>query len=210
MLYFYYGTDRTKTREALARELAGAHGRIVRITDAHAAGDLEAALSGGGMFPGEQVVVLEGVYANPEHALRVARALPLLKASEERFYLLEEKLDAATRKSIEKHAEQSVSFDLPKRAEQSNIFSLANALRRGDKKALWIAYQRELRLGSAPEAIHGVLFWGAKDFALKSRTQSDATRARTLVAALAGLPHEARRAGEDLEYALERFVLSKV
>jgi hypothetical protein len=66
----------------------------------------------------------------------------------------------------------------------------------------------------APEAIHGVLFWGAKDMFLKSLPagRQDASaeheRAGTLVAELSELPHEARRRGFDLEYALERYILS--
>ena len=64
---------------------------------------------------------------------------------------------------------------------------------------------QEIAKGGAPEAIHGVLFWGAKDAFLKSGG-TDA-RIRQLVADLAALPHEARRRGEDMEYALERFIL---
>jgi hypothetical protein len=58
--------------------------------------------------------------------------------------------------------------------------------------------------------LHGTLFWAAKQMVLKPRGASDSLRGKKLVAELAALPHEARRSGEDLEYALERFVLSGV
>ena len=91
------------------------------------------------------------------------------------------------------------------------MFALANALRRADKKALWVGYQRELAKGGAPEAILGVLFWAAKDMFIKSKEGTrESNRAKKLVAELAELPHEARRNGFDLEYALERFVLSAI
>jgi hypothetical protein len=86
---------------------------------------------------------------------------------------------------------------------------MANALRKSDKKALWVGYMRELEKGSAPEMVHGVLFWAAKDMLLKAgRDVATHNYATKLVAHLAELPHEARRRGEDLEYALERFLLS--
>jgi hypothetical protein len=115
-------------------------------------------------------------------------------------------LDAATRKILEKYAHTSERFDMPKAAEDKTIFKLADALHGGDKKALWVGLMREYAKGSAPEAVHGLLFWGAKQMCMRSNSP----RARTLVAILAELPHEARRRGEDMSYALERFVLSSV
>lgn len=207
MLYFILGTDREKVRTELDARLKKEKGEVVRVTDAHTLADLQAALQGGGMFGGRQVVVLDGIFSNAEMGAAALAALPRLKNSADAFYILEEKLDAATKKQIEKYAEKSEKFDVPKKAEQKTIFALANALRRGDKKEMWVAYQREM-LASAPEAIHGVLFWGAKQYLLSARGEKDSIRARRLVAVLAELPHEARRRGVELEYALERFVLS--
>ena len=182
---------------------------IVRVTDANKPEDFVAALRSGGMFASERVVVFEGTLENEEMRAVLFQELPALKSSTDHFFILEEKPDAATRKPVEKYAEDSQKFDAEKKAGTSNsIFGLANALRAGNKKALWVGYQRELLKDAAPEAIHGLLFWAAKDMMLKSRAQSEKSRAKELIARLAELPHEARRQGEDLEYALERFVLS--
>lgn len=211
MLHLFTGTDRQKARAALnnAAERMSHNTPILRITDSHAVDDLTAALSGGGMFAQVRTVVLDGVLANDEMRDVILAALPHLAASDEPYYLFEEKPDAATRKLLEKHANTSATFDLAKaRAGAGNIFALADAMNRGDKKNLWIGYQRELQGGGAPEAIHGVLFWGAKKALLAARTDAAAARPARLVALLAELPHKARREGEDLEYALERFVLA--
>jgi len=213
MLYLYTGTDRKKARAHMNAAVArvSKNADVVRITDANSVADLSAALHGGGMFGGKRVVVLDGVFANEEMRSAVLAAVSDFKASEDVFFILEEKVDAQTRKAIEKHAETSGRFDATKGKREEGIFVLAMALKRGDRKRLWIGYQRALARDEAPEAIHGVLFWGAKDMFLKARADSvEQKRAETLVAQLAELPHEARRRGVDLEYALERFVLSGV
>lgn len=206
MLYFFSGTDTEKARDAVhaAVEKAASGIPVVRITDAHAVADLEAALSGGGMFGGERVVVFSNVYENESLRMVLEARIPVIAKQQELFYMIEGALDAATRKSIEKYATDFERFDAKKVAKQETIFSLANALQAGQKKDLWVGYQRELLSGKAPEAIHGVLFWAAKQYFLRG----GGDRASRLVAELAELPHEARRQGVELEYALERFVLS--
>ncbi|OGG57934.1 hypothetical protein A2853_03340 [Candidatus Kaiserbacteria bacterium RIFCSPHIGHO2_01_FULL_55_17] len=211
MLYLFTGSDRAKTRgemnKALARAAKGAE--VVRVTDANSTDDLRAVLSGGGMFAGKRAVVLDGVFANEEMKILALEALTHLKESDDPFFIFEEKLDVQTRKTLEKHAEGSERFDLPagrQVREGAGIFSLAYALKGGDKKRLWVEYQRALSRDEAPEAIHGVLFWGAKDMFLRSKG-ADHERATKLVAELAELPHQARRRGFELEYALEHYIL---
>lgn len=216
MLYFFSGTDREKTRAALGAAIAKhakKRTRIVRITDASTVDDLRGVLRGPGMFDlsreGGQLVVLDGVLGSDEMRPLVERELPRLAKSAELVFMREEKVDAATRKLIEKYAEDSKRFDAAKKEDRgTSIFALANALRAGDKKKLWLALQRELIAGKEPEAVHGVLFWGAKDLFLKARTPQDVQRAAKLVALLAQLPHESRRRGIELEYTLEHFALS--
>ena len=213
MLYFYFGTDREKARAAMntaVKKFSKKGTRLVRISDANTVADVQAALQGGGMFEESRAVVFDGVCSNDEMRALVLQSLAVLKASADHYIIFEEKPDAATRKQIEKYAETSEKFDAVKQKDSSSIFSLANALRRGDKKALWVGYQRELASGKAPEAIHGVLFWGAKEMFLKSGAGAAKDRAGKLIATLAELPHESRRKGIELEYAIERFVLSEV
>ena len=208
MIYLYTGTDREKALAAMNKVIARESKKadVTRVSDASTAADVAEALRGSGMFGKRRVVVLDGVFANEEMRGVVLDALPHMKGSDEVYFILEGKLDAATRKSIEKHSDVFERFDSKKEKDDGGIFSLAYALKGGDKKRLWVEYQRALAREDAPEAIHGVLFWGAKDTFLKS---SGAVRERAgrLVAELAELPHEARRQGFELEYALEHYIL---
>lgn len=208
MLYFFSGTDTEKARSAMNDRIAKAarEKSVVRITDAHSVADLEAALRGGGMFGEKNVVVCSNVYENDELRAVLEPRIPALAKEEDVFFMLEGALDSASRKAIEKHATEFSRFDAKKVPERSTIFALANALQSGKKKELWVGYQRELLEGKAPEAIHGVLFWAAKQQLLRGPSES----ARKLVARLTELPHEARRQGSELEYALELFILGGV
>lgn len=209
MLYFFSGTDTEKARTKLnaALEKSGKGIDVFRITDAHSIADLEAGLMGGGMFGGARVVLLDSTLTHDEMRPIVLDRLPALKSSTDTFYIYETALDAATRKQVEKYAESKERYDTVKSELRETIFGLVRPLQDGKKKDLWIAYQKELLGGKAPEAIHGILFYAAKDALLRKPTDE---RAKKLVAELAELPHEARRQGFDLEYALERFVLSSV
>lgn len=209
MLYLYSGSDteRARTRLNIVVDDATGHADVFRITDAHSIADLEAALMGGGMFGGPRVVVLDGTLTHDEMREIVFARLPQLKASKDTFYIYEGVLDAPTRKQVEKYVEKSEQFDAAKSAARETIFNLVRPLQDGKKKDLWVAYQKELAGGKAPEAIHGILFYAAKDALLRKPTDE---RAKKLVARLAELPHEARRNGFELEYALEHFVLSGV
>ena len=209
MLYLYIGTDRDAVREAIeARIEKEGHGRVtIRLSDAHTIDDILVALQGPGMFDGPRVVVLDNVLSNEEMAPRVLEAIPSLKESVDIVFLREEKLDAATKKKIEKHAERSERFDLAKGAREGSAFDLGYALQRGDKKTLWVGYMREISKGAAPEMIHGILFWAAKQSLIKLGGRAS-MRELALIARLAELPHEARRRGYELEYALEEFLLS--
>lgn len=211
MLHLYVGTDRERVRSKMntAIEKAAKKAEIVRITDAHTIEDMKTALRGGGMFGGKRVLVFEGTCTNIDLCNVFLDSLERLAKSDEEVFVFESKPLADLRKKLEKYAKTVEKFDAPGKDRDTSIFAIANALRKGDKKALWVSYMREIAKDSAPEMIHGVLFWAAKDVFLKSGSDAAArTRAAALLASLAELPHEARRRGEPMEYALERFVLS--
>lgn len=207
MMYLYLGTDREAARAKLASSVAKLKAQIVRISDAHNSDDLRAALQGGGLFAEKRAVILEGVCTNVEMLPVLVEALPRLKESDNVYFIYEEKPLADIKKKLEKYAETTEKFDAPKKPRDVSIFAISAALRAADRKKLWVSYMKEVQKGGAPEAIHGVLFWAAKDMFLKSRG-AEHERAGRLVAVLAELPHAARKRGEDLEYALERFMLS--
>lgn len=212
MLYVFTG-EREKSQDALeaaVKEVLQKGVRAIRLSDSSAPEDVHAVLGARGMFDaGVRTIVLDGVFANAELRALVQELLPAIAKADDHVFILEEKPDAALRKLLEKHAESVKKFEpSAKEKKEDNFFALSNALQKGDKKNLWLLLQRELALGKAPEAVHGTLFWAAKQLVLKPRAASDGSRGKKLVALLAELPHLARRQGEDLEYALERFALS--
>ncbi|HEY4488047.1 MAG TPA: hypothetical protein VJB97_00845 [Candidatus Paceibacterota bacterium] len=207
MLYLFSGADSEKARATIRSLVAKSGLTELRITDAHSLGDLDAALSGSGMFDAKRVVVFDNVFEHEELGERLRAALPELNKSNDTFLIYERSPSAELRRTLEKHATTAERFDAPKTKREDSIFSLANYLQRGKKKELWVGLQREFMAGKQSEAIHGFLFWAAKQALL--RNANDA-RARRLVAELAELPHRARRRGFELEYALEKFVLTSV
>lgn len=207
MLFLVTGTDSEKARVKLSA-LIEKHSKkapIIRITDAHTVADLSAALAGPGMFGEPSAILLDNVLLHAEMELLILERLDFLRKASLSIYMYESAPIAATKKLLEKYTEVAERYDVEKSSKKDNsIFELSNALQSGKKKDLWVGYQREIASGKAPEAIHGVLFWAAKQLLLRS----DTARARKLVAELVTLPHEARRSGFELEYALEHFVLS--
>lgn len=183
---------------------------VVRITDAHTLGDVQSVCGGSNLFGDARTVVLDGLFSNAESWDVVESAFPYMQRAQDTFFIIEEKLHATTLRTLKEYAKDIVRIDVEKEQRGGEIFALANALKRKDKKTLWVEYQKALLRGDAPEVIHGVLFWGAKDMILKAHDAQSASRARELVAELAEIPHEARRKGVELEYALEQFLLSGV
>lgn len=208
MLRAYIGTDRVKAQGALRKALKkGMH--TIHLSDASSLSDIEAATQGPGLFGEKKAVILDGVGGNKELLDAYIDILPLCAASEDSFFVLETKPIAQLKRALEKHAESVEVFDAPKKAEDTSVFAVSSALKRGDRKALWVSYRSEMMKGKAPEAVLGVLFWGAKDMFMKSREGSaERKKSAEYIAALTELPHEARRRGVELEYALERFLLS--
>jgi len=211
MLFVFLGTDTKKALAALNTAVSKLKQSVVRVSDASSLEDVRAALGGGGMFGEKRSVVLDRLSDNDELWNLVIDRLASIAEQSDAFFLYEEKANAATKKLLQKYAENVEIFDAPKSAKaRPTVFSLVNYMNAGDKKKLWVGYQQELSLGNATEAIHGTLFWGVKQALLNARDAQNVQRSKRLLAELAELPHESRRHGEELEYALERFILSEV
>lgn len=208
MLYAILGNDRASVRKALEKMLKKGTD-TVRLSDASTLADLKAVAQGAGLFGDTKQVVLEQVSVNKELYEEFLELLEAFAQSEDSFFVCEEKPNAELKRALQKYAKSVDAFVLPAKEKDTRVFAISSALKRGDKKTLWVSYRSEIMKGKAPEAILGVLFWGAKDMCMRSREgSSEHAKAGTYVATLAELPHEARRRGVELEYALERFVLS--
>jgi DNA polymerase III delta subunit len=236
MIYFLYGEESDKAREK-AHELMDAllkkrpDASLFHLdAESWTAEEMERLIGGSGLFQSNYIVFLNGVLENSEAEDLVLSRLKELEESPNVFIMLEGIVKKLVKDKIEKRASKSQEFsseDIPVRAEFGN-FALADALGRRDKKELWVLLQKAVTEGKAPEEFHGMLFWQTKcmlqaanakspaDSGLKPFVYSKSLRYSKNYsldelgeksAELVSIYHEARRGGDDLDIALEKFVL---
>ena len=232
MLYLFTGSDEAKVRAkafawvaaARAKEPNLAYLRLAReeVTDAA----LEDAAASGGLFVSRLLVLLDDPFAkmraSPEEneedegregtpgASLVENHLEALASSDNAIVLLAPNLSAAKAKKIAAKAKMSYAFDRPARAEPTRGFNraLVDALARRSRENLWLEVVRALRAGDAPEMLHGLLHWKARDILEKGNPKWTRSDARALSRSLIALLLDARRRSLDLSTSLERFALS--
>lgn len=241
MIYLFHGSDPEKTRakafewiaKARTKEPNLAYVRLAR--EELSSATLEDAALSGGLFVKRLLILID----DPFPSARATREeedededapaegmfeeyLDSLAASDNAIIILAPRLAAAKAKKLVAKAKVEYKFDATTpRGEAARGFNtnLVNALAARSREKLWLEITRALRAGDAPEMLHGLLHWKARDLMQKgppaarlsgrqgSRTWS-AQEARALSLALISLARDARRHGEDLSRALERFALS--
>jgi len=237
MIYFLYGHDRQKAREkanALKDSLLKKkpNASFYRIeSDNWNEAELDNLIEGQGLFEAKYIVLFDYTFENEEAKERILLKLDEIAASEHVFIFLEEKLDKESLKALEKKAEKTQEFEAKeeKAKPEFNIFGLSDALGRRDKKNLWILYLQALKNGSAPEEIHGTLFWQIKSMNLATQATTAAESGlkpfvfskakgfaknyskeelKNLSSKLVEIYHEAHRGSYELQSALEQLILS--
>jgi len=232
MLYVLYGTDREKIRDESHKMLSGLSkkrpdAQVFRLSEeGETLSRLPELIESQGLFEQKHVVVLDFVLElEPVRELFLNR-IKDIAASGNVFIVLSEKPDAATKRAFEKYAHETRSFDEKDTGEKPfNIFSLADAVARRDKKSAWVALQRALLDGFAPEEIHGTLWWQIKTLLRVARGDTKGIKPFAVTKAKGALTHfseqeldgfaeelllmyhDARAGGPSLDVALERFVL---
>lgn len=227
MLYLFHGSDVEKTRAKVFEWVAKARAKepqlaYVRLAREELSGPvLEEVTASGGLFVQRMLVVLDEPFppsrkdtdeeddSTPEKNL-IEEYLERLQASDNAIVLLAPKLALPKVKKITALAKMVYVFDRKAPAEAARGFNanLANALAARSREKLWLELQRALRKGDAPEALHGILHWKARDLMMKGSRSWTAAEARALSLTLLGLVQDSRRGGLDLRLALERFALS--
>ncbi len=238
MLYFLYGEDQERAR-AKTQELIDSlrskkpDASFVKLeAESFSASRLEEAIGGQGLFENKYIIFIDSVFVSKETKEVFISALQEIAASENIFIALEGKVDKATLTKIEKKSAKVQEFSFAKTAVKKkpdfNIFSLTDAFGSRDKKSLWVLYQKALQHDSAPEEIHGILFWQLKSM-LVSFESSSAKEAglapfvfmkaksflknfspdelKNLSKKLVALYSDARRGAVEFEIGLEKFIL---
>jgi hypothetical protein len=229
MIYLFSGSDIEKARtkafewiaKARAKEPNLAYVRLAREELTPSALD-DAALSGGlfvkrllvlidDPFPSARIAAdEEGESEEKPSSSALEDRLDLLAESDNAIVLLAPKLAAAKAKKIGAKAKMAYAYDAPASREEARGFNagLVNALAMRSREKLWLEVNRALLSGDAPEMLHGLLHWKARDLMEKGGRAWKPEEARALSLSLIGLLQESRRGGLPLDTALERFALS--
>jgi hypothetical protein len=214
MIYLFTGSDVNRVRAKAFQWVAAARAKApdafyTRMNaDAIHEAALREALAAQGLFFSKTLVVLDDPFANSESAETVLGLLKELAASQNIVAIIAPKLLAARMKKIEAVAEKMFTIDAaPKPARGFNT-ALVNALGAKNGATLWKEIVKAYRLGDAPEMVHGLLHWKARDLMQKGSAAWTPQEARTLSRDLILLLSDSRGRDLPLDLALERFALS--
>jgi len=231
MIYLFHGSDTDKVREkafawvaaARAKEPALAYARLAK--EELTTSTLEDAAQSGGLFIKRLLILLDDPFAKAKAAKSedadeddeeseskdlFDEHLDALAASDNAIVILAPKLLASKAKKIIAKAAKEYKFDAAESGKPARGFNgnLVNALAARDGEKLWLEIERAMRAGDAPEMLHGLLHWKARDILAKGGRAWPGDEARALSMRLISLLQETRRTSSDLGTELERFALS--
>jgi DNA polymerase III delta subunit len=176
MLHLYYGNDTTAVRErafAAADKLAEKeNARITRIEVSDFAPGMLANLLGAASLWGErEIYVLDTPSEDAAFYAEVVSHAAEMGESANQFVIMEAAMLAPERKKFEKHA-TTVEESKREAAERFDVFRMAEALSKRDKKSLWVLLQEAKRAGLSAEEIIGTLWWQLKSLRLATLTKT--------------------------------------
>lgn len=214
MIYLFHGSDSAKARTKAFQWVAAARAKqpdapYIRL-DAASLSDaaLSEAISTQGLFFNKTLVLIDDPFSLSESGERLLERLDALVESENPIAILAPKLLAARAKKLEGKAEKVFKFDAAEKKPRGFNAALVNALAAKDSDALWKEVTKALRQGDAPEMIHGLLHWKARDLMQKGSPKWGKGGARRLSRDLIELLSDSRGGDLLLNEALERFSLN--
>lgn len=229
MIYLFYGTDVERVRSKAFAWVAAARTKepnlaYVRLTrEELTSAALEDAASSGGLFVKRLLILLDDPFPsaraisdeeNDEEEVSTNNVLEeyldQLADSDNAIVIVAPKLASAKAKKLLEKVKVEYKFDMPTAREATRGFNsnLVNALALRSSDKLWLEIHRALRAGDAPEMLHGLLHWKARDLMEKGSRTWKPLEARQLSLDLIELLQSARRGGLELDLALEKFALS--
>ncbi|KND51194.1 MAG: hypothetical protein ABA06_02700 [Parcubacteria bacterium C7867-001] len=215
MIYLFTGSDSGKVRAKAFAWVAAARAKApdapyLRIpADDLSEAVLNEALSSRGLFHAKSLVLLDDPFALSEAGELVLERLGELKDSENVVAILAPKLLAARAKKIEAKAEKVFTVDAKEKpAARGFNGALVNALASKDALALWKEIVKAERQGDAPEMLHGLLHWKARDMMQKGGKGWTKEETRVLSRDLIELLSDSRSGELPLKESLERWALN--
>jgi hypothetical protein len=219
MMYVSIGGD-VKQRAALRRKLY--KGALEELPSDISPEEL-AALAGTPSLLGEtRAFFMRGVFASKkkadeeeeseEESGALKDALPSLAeglvASPHVFIFEEDKILAKPLAAFQKAGAKITDLGKEEKKAELEIFALAGALQKRDRKALWLLLMEALRQGIQPENIAGILAWKARTMLAGARTPAERTQLEKLSRELVVMYHDSHRGAGDLALLMERFALT--
>ncbi len=215
MIYLFTGSDAGKARAKAFQWIAAARAKrpdapYIRLSaDAVTSASLMDAVATQGLFFSKSLVLIDDPFSLHGAGEAILEHLDLLAHSENLIAILAPRLLPARVKKIEARADKTFTFDekakVPARGFNS---ALVNALAAKDGAMLWRELRKAERAGDAPEMIHGLLHWKARDMMQKGGGRWGKDGARTLSLDLIELLSDSRSGDLPLSLNLERFALS--
>lgn len=207
MIYLFHGSDVEKVRtkafewvtKARAKEPNLAYVRLAReeLTSA----TLEDATLSGGLFVKRLLILIDDPFqANEDVPDIIEDHIDSLADSDNAIVILAPKLATTKAKKIIAKAKVEYKYDATTASTEGGRgfnSNLVNALGARSREKLWLEINRAFHAGDAPEMLHGLLHWKARDL-----------RDRKLSLDLITLLQTSRRGGLDLSESLERFALA--
>lgn len=230
VIYLFHGSDTERVRNKAFAWVAKAREKdpnvvYIRLSrEEVTAAALEEVASSGGLFAKRLLVLLDDPYPakraaqseeeGGDDALRETSPLDAylkeLSESNNAIVLLAPKLTAPQTKKLVAKAtiEYRVDAAASRSAARGFNTELVQALAARSREKTWLEVVRALRAGDAPEMVHGLLHWKARDLLEKGSRVWSRAEARALSLQLILLLRDSRRGKGSLAELLERFALA--
>ncbi len=231
MLYLFYGTDSKKVRIKALSWVATARKKepnllYTRLAYTEITKDIidEITLSSG-LFVKRLLILIDDPFPSTRAGISqlentntkiignlIEEHIDALASSENAIILLAPSLASAKVKNILDKIKISYKFDARNTNEAIRHFnsSLVNALATRSPKKLWLEINKAFISGDAPEMVHALLHWKARDLMEKGSKVWTPKQARAVSLALINLLQISRRGGLKLSLALEHFALNSI
>lgn len=215
MLYLFTGTHEEKVRakafawvEATKKKEPSVS--YIRVSPDHITPQLlEEITSTQGLFFSKILVLLDEPFGTVSTTNHVLSVIEVLADSTNPIALLAPGLTSTIEKKITPHITKLFREDTVAKKESRGFnSSLVNALGSKNGQALWKELLKSKREGDAPEALHGLLHWKARDMMTKGSKAWSPDEARALSVDLITLLADSRVGELQLFENLERFALS--
>ncbi|MGD0328694.1 MAG: hypothetical protein ABSB00_03250 [Minisyncoccia bacterium] len=215
MIFLFHGSDVEKTRAKAFEWVAAARTKEPNLVYVRLAREdvtpaaLEDAASLGGLFVKRLLILIDDPFQEETTDI-LEEHIENLAASDNAIILLAPRLTTAKAKKLAARAKVVYTYDKSVAHEDTRGFNsnLVNALSAKNREKLWLEINRALMAGDAPEMLHGLLHWRARNLMEKGSRVWTSKESRRLSLALISLLQNSRRKGLDLSLSLERFALS--